>query len=173
MSECPYNNFKNKIFKFINLLREPKKEYGGMPACPFVGAEVDKDKLMIALFDPKECSILEKVEEFTKSNYDSALFVQVSDGDIPFEVTKQYQNFINKLLRENGHGNLKCICFNPNDDLDIEGFNVRSHSPYFLINIAERSVLHQSQKKLINTKYFKKMDEKYLNYLKVKLNKEG
>jgi hypothetical protein len=170
MSECPYQNFRNKVLKFINLLREPKKEYGGMPSCPFVGSEVDRDKLMIALFDPKECSILEKVEEFTKSNYDSALFVQVSD-DIPFEVTRQYQSFINMLLKKNGYGHLKCICFNPNDKLDIDGFNIRSHSPYFLINIAERSVLHQSQKKLINTKYFKKMDQKYLKYLKVKLNK--
>jgi len=169
MSKCPYKNFKSKIFEFINVLRVPRKEYGNMPACPFVGTEVDREKLMIELFDPKECSIIEKVEEFVKSDYDSALFAQVSENSIPFEVTKQYQSFINDLLKENGYGNLKCICFNPNDELDIEGFNVRSNAPYFLINIAERSVLHQSQKKLKNTKYFDKMNQKYLDYLVVKL----
>ena len=54
MSKCPYNNFKSKIFEFINVLRVPRKEYGNMPACPFVGTEVDREKLMIELFDPKE-----------------------------------------------------------------------------------------------------------------------
>ena len=51
MSKCPYTNFKDKILSYINILRTPREEYGNMPVCPFVGAEVDKDKLMIEKFD--------------------------------------------------------------------------------------------------------------------------
>ena len=139
-----------------------------MPPCPFVGAEVDKDKLMISLFDPSKCSILDMIKKFTDSKYESALFVQVSNEQLPSETTKDYQNLINNLMKENGYGHLKCICFNPNDTVDIDGFNIRSHSPYFLINITNRFVLNDSQKKLLNTKYFDKMDKNYLDYLKIK-----
>ena len=36
-TKCPYTNFKDKVMKYIGILRTPRKEYGGMPACPFVG----------------------------------------------------------------------------------------------------------------------------------------
>ena len=53
MSKCPYTNFKDKVMKYINFIRTPRKEYGDLPPCPFVGAEIDKGKLMI---DGKEVS---------------------------------------------------------------------------------------------------------------------
>ena len=165
MSECPY---KNKISKFIEVLREPREEYGGLPACPFVGPEVDQDKLMIGVFDPSKNSIIEMVEIFTKSKYDSALFAQITEEDISGEETFEYQSFINKLLKRSGYDQLKCICFNPNDYVSIDDLNIRSHAPYFLINIADKSVLSIAHKKLLKTKYFDKMNKEYLDYLHVK-----
>ena len=47
MNECPYKNFKSKISKFIDVLRKPRQEFGGLPACPFVGPEVEQGRLMI------------------------------------------------------------------------------------------------------------------------------
>jgi len=67
MSKCPYTNFKDKIKKYIGILRTPREEYGGMPACPFVGPEIDKGKLMIDMFDPKKITLLEKVKELDES----------------------------------------------------------------------------------------------------------
>ena len=168
MSDCPYKNFKNKIAKFIGVLREPRSEYGGMPSCPFVGAEVDKDKLMIEVFDPSKNTIIDMVEKLVQSNYDSALFAQVTEEGISGDETFQYQSFINRAIKKAGYKNLKCICFNPNDAVEIDGFNVRSHAPYFLINIADKSVLGKAHKKLLNTKYFDKMKKEYLDYLQVK-----
>ena len=165
MSGCPY---KNKISQFIDVLREPREEYGGLPACPFVGAEVDQDKLMIGVFDPSENSILEMVEKLTKSKYDSALFAQITEEDISSDETFEYQSFINKLLKKSGYDHLKCICFNPKDCVEVEGFNIRKHAPYFLINIANRDVLSKAHKNLLKTQYFSKMDKKYLDYLHVK-----
>jgi len=168
-TKCPYTNFKSKVLDYIGLLRTPRKEYGGLPACPFVGAEIDKDKLMIDKFDPNETTLLDKIKVFDSlyegHKYDSALFVQVSDEILSGHDTVGYQDYINRTMKENGYGHLKCICFNPNDKLDIDGFNPRSHAPYFLINIATREALNKAHKTLAKTKYYDNMNKRYLKYL--------
>ncbi len=168
MNKCPYTNFKEKVMEYINLIRTPRKEYGDLPPCPFVGAEVDKGKLMIDKFDPNESTLLDKIKEFDAlyegHEYDSALFVQVSEPLSKFD-TVGYQDFINRTMKENGLGRYKCICFNPNDELDIDGFNARSYAPYFLINIATKEVLNKAHKTLSKTKYYDNMNKRYLKYL--------
>ena len=167
MSGCPYKNFRSKVLDFIKVLRTPREEFGGLPPCPFVGSEVDRDKLMIDLFDPSKNTFLEMVDSFVNSNFDSALFVQVSNTEISREETFQYQKFLNKVLKQSGHKDLKCICTNPSETYDADGFNVRQHAPYFLINIANKHVLHKAHNRMLNTKYFDKMSEEYLDYLRV------
>ena len=137
MSKCPYTNFKERVLDYIKFLRTPREEYGNMPICPFVGGEVDKNKLMIEKFDPSKNTLIEMIERLELSDYDSALFVQVAELNLKQKDTVGYQDFINKTLRTNGYKHLKCICFNPNDKLNINGFNARSKAPYFLINIAK------------------------------------
>ena len=167
---CPYTNFKNKILDYIKILRTPREEYGGLPACPFVGAELDKGKLMIDKFDPNEIelgehTLLDKIKTYDESDYDSALFVQVSDEILSAHDTVKYQDFINRTMKEHGYEHLKCICFNPTDKLEINGFNARGHAPYFLINIATREALNKAHKTLSKTNYYNNMNERYLKYL--------
>jgi hypothetical protein len=169
---CPYTNFKNKILDYIGILRTPREEYGGMPACPFVGPELDQGKLMIDKFDPNEGSLLDKVKELEESEYESALFAQVTDEELSGNDTRAYQDFINRTLRTKGYKHLKCICFNPNDDIEVDGFNPRKDAPYFLINIAKKKVLSKAHKSLINTRYFDNFDKRYLDYLMVKQKRE-
>ena len=164
-SKCPYTNFKSKVLDYIGILREPREEYGGLPACPFVGAELDKGKLMIDKFDPNESTLLDKVKAYDESDYDSALFVQVSEEELSNVDTVKYQDFINRTMKEHGYGHLKGICFNPNDKIEIDGFNARSHAPYFLINIATREALDKAHKVLSKTKYYDSMNKRYLKYL--------
>ena len=57
---------------------------------------------------------------------------------------------------------------NPNDTSEVDGLNVRSLAPYFLINIADRKVLSKAHKSLLRTNYFSKMGNEYKKYLKVK-----
>jgi len=170
---CPYTNFKEKVLEYIGILRIPRDEYGGMPACPFVGPELDQEKLMIKKFDPKENTLLEMVKEYDGSDYDSALLVQVSDEILSGHDTVGYQDYINRTMKENGYGHLKCICFNPNDKLEINGFNARSHAPYFLINIATREALNKAHKTLSKTKYYDNMNKRYLDYLHIKTIKDN
>ena len=139
-----------------------------MAPCPFVGAEVDKNKLMIEIFDPEKESIIDKMKKFTESDYDSALFVQKTNELLLSNDTYKYQNFINRLLKKSGFEKYKCICFNPNDTTEVKGFNIRSKSPYFLINVADRKILSKAHKSLLRTNYFTNMGDKYKKYLKVK-----
>ncbi len=165
MNKCPYTNFKQKVLQYIDFIRTPRKEYGGMPACPFAGIELDKGKLMIDKFDPNADTLLDKIKVYDESEYDSALLVQVSDEELSKFDTVGYQDYINKTMKENGYPHLKCICFNPNDELDIDGFNARSHAPYFLINIATREALDKAHNILSKTKYYDNMNKRYLKYL--------
>ena len=168
MSKCPYTNFKEKINSWIKILRTPREEYGGMAPCPFVGAEVDNNRLMVEIFDPEKESIIDKMKKFTESDYDSALFVQKTNELLLSNDTYKYQNFINRLLKKSGFEKYKCICFNPNDTTEVKGFNIRSKSPYFLINVADRKILSKAHKSLLRTNYFTNMGDKYKKYLKVK-----
>tara|TARA_B100002019_G_scaffold293281_1_gene319832 strand:+ start:3031 stop:3546 length:516 start_codon:yes stop_codon:yes gene_type:complete len=171
MSNCPYKNFRSNIENFLNLIRQPRKEFSGFAPCPFVGAEIDRDKLMIDLFDPSKTNILEMVKKLEDSKYDSALFAQICD-DLESHETFQYQSYINKLLKTNGYEHLKCICFNPKDTVNIDGFNIRKKSPYFLINIANKKMLDKAHKNILKTKYFNNMNEEYLDFLQVKKEKK-
>ena len=71
MSKCPYTNFRTKVIDWINILRTPREEYGGFAPCPFVGSEIDRDRLMIELFDPEKETIIDKIEKFHNSKYHS------------------------------------------------------------------------------------------------------
>ena len=98
MSKCPYTNFKQRVMDYIGMLRQPRKEYGDMPVCPFVGAEVDKDKLMIEKFDPEETTLLDIIQKYEESDYDSALLVQIADDVLFSRDTVGYQKFKRKWI---------------------------------------------------------------------------
>ena len=163
----------NEVRDYINnVIRPPREEFGGMPTCPFAGPELDSGRLMIDVVVPGKVSLVQLIEKFMSSNKQSALFAQLSDEELTAEDTKKYQIFINRVLRQAGAKKYKCICFNPNDkDAEVDGFNPRSHAPYFLINIASRDELAKAHKTLMKSKYFDRLNDTYLKFLKVELKK--
>jgi hypothetical protein len=154
----------NEVKDYINnVIRPPREEFGGMPACPFAGPELDSGRLMIGVVIPGKVSLPELIDKFLESGKQSALFAQVSDEQITRDETKQFQIMVNKTLRAMGASEYKCICFNPNDkDTEVEGFNARAHAPYFLINIAGRDELSKAHKTLRKTKYYDHLNSAYL-----------
>ena len=164
----------DKIIKEVedyinNFIRPPREEFGGMPTCPFAGPELDSGRLMIDVVIPGKVSLPELIDKFLSSGKQSALFAQLSDEELTAEDTKKYQRFINRVLKQAGAKDYKCICFNPNDkDTDVNGFNPRQHAPYFLINIASRDELSKAHKTLIKSGYFSNLSDTYLKFLKVK-----
>tara|TARA_R110000744_G_scaffold245194_3_gene361969 strand:+ start:2168 stop:2641 length:474 start_codon:yes stop_codon:yes gene_type:complete len=150
------------------ILRPNRKEFGGVPVCPFAGPELDQGKLMIDIFDPTKGSFLDKMKEFHESKYSSALFAHIKNDNVSSRDTRHYQSFLNKLIKSNGYSQYRIICFNPSDTVsEIDGFNPRQFVPAFLINIADKKELGKAHRIIMKTKYFDKMSDKYKRYLKV------
>ena len=160
---------KQKVVNYINeVISQPRSEFGGMPVCPFAKPELDKDKLMIDIIN-EEQSLGFLLDKYKNSKYDSALLIlELPDGEVlTAEETKEFQVFVNKIIRYKGYKDIKTICFNPHDSVSINGFNPRGKAPYFLINIAGREDLHKAHKSLTKTNYYDNMDVKYKSFLKI------
>ena len=156
-----------KVKKYIVEVLEPSRpELFGFSACPFVKVERVKNKIMYEVLDG-EVKFLDLVKKFDTSNYTTALFIQkLAEGDFfTQEEGLEYQRFINAVMKENGFGKYKNICFNPQESLAVEGFCPRSQAPYFLVNIALRKDLERAHESLVKTKYFDNFPEKYKKYL--------
>ena len=159
----------NKINKVINYIKDvlevPRDEYNGMAACPFAKKERQNDNLYIDVIDEKN-GFFELMDKFLKSNKDNAIFI--NEIDIDNTDTRRYQAFLNKELKKKSLTTHKILCINPKDELSVEGFNVRSKSPYFLILVNNLKEINQAHKKLLETNYFDKMDSNYKKYLGAK-----
>ena len=59
----------------------------------------------------------------------------------------------------------KALCINPNDKLEVDGFNSRALAPCFLVLINNLKHINSAHKTILNTKYYDKMDGKYKKYL--------
>jgi hypothetical protein len=166
---CPYTGIKKRMVGWINhILRPKREEFGGMPVCPWAGAELDQGRLMVDIFDPSKCTFIDKVKEFHDSKYTSALLAHVKNTLISEADTRHYQSFLNKQLKANGYNQYKAICFNPKDSAsDIDGFNPRQFAPAFLINLANKKELSKAHRIILKTDYFKRMSDEYKKYLKV------
>jgi len=162
---CPYTTAKRMIAYIRNVLSVPSDDYGGLPPCPFVKAELDSRKLMLAELDPEQENLLAIIQEFSKSSYESLLVAQkMSVGEsLSAKETGYYQKQVNRILKKMGMKEYKCICFNPNDRVG----RVRQQAPYFLINIARADVLNAAHKKIMQTDYFAYMSEEYVKFLHV------
>ena len=147
-----------------NVLNERRQEFGGKAVCPFAAPELKSNRLMIATVG--EQGLTDLIDQFNKSDYESALFI--IEEDIPAKQTKKFQHFVNLLLSERGMTDYKNICFNPNDDVDIEGYNPRSHAPHFMVNIANKKVLSKAHRGLKKTNYYDKLPRKYRKFLNLK-----
>ena len=162
-------NKKQKVVDYINeVIRPPRQEFGGLPVCPFAGPELDNDKLMIDIINENQ-SLGFLLDKYKNSKYNSALLIlELPEGEtLTAEETKEFQVFVNKVIRYKGYKDIKTICFNPNDSVSINGFNPRGKAPYFLINIAGRKDLHKAHKSLTKTNYYDNMDVKYKSFLKI------
>tara|TARA_B100000963_G_C22543256_1_gene633230 strand:- start:630 stop:1139 length:510 start_codon:yes stop_codon:yes gene_type:complete len=162
-----------RIVKYLtDTIEQPREEFSNFPVCPFAKSERLSGRLKIGVFDPGKTDFVEMVANMKQEGYDSGLFAVYQD-DIPVEIsakdTKKMQTFLNKSLRLAGMKKYKTICFNPNDEVGIDGFNPRSHSPFFLVNVASRDVLNAAHKSLTKTKYFDKLSKQYREFLKLDL----
>ena len=152
-----------KVLDYIeNVLEVPRDEYNGMPVCPFAKKEREGNQIYIDTLSSDNGFII-CMNNFVKSGKNSAVFIQ--DNELNGKETKRYQKFLNNILKKLGLNNWKVLCINPNDKLEVDGFNARSLAPCFMVLINDKKDIYYAHKSMQNTKYYDKMDSKYKKYL--------
>ncbi|MDA8978341.1 hypothetical protein N9F67_00560 [bacterium] len=159
------SNKIEEVLKYIeDYLEVPRSEYGGMSACPFAKKERKSDNIYMDVIEGDN-DFLECLNKFDESGKDNAIFI--SDIEMPCSETKNYQNSLDRELLLNAFIHHKALCINPKDEFEADGFNPRSHSPYFLILINNQKEINLAHKKMTGTSYFDKMNAEYKKYLGV------
>jgi hypothetical protein len=157
---------KNKVISYIeNVLEVPRDEYNGMSVCPFAKKERESDNIYIDTITSDNDFII-CMHNFIESGKNSAVFIQ--NDEIYEKDTKRYQKYLNNILKKWEKSEWKVLCINPDDKLEVDGFNARSLAPCFLVLINNKKEINQAHKNIIKTKYFDKMSKKYKKYLGVK-----
>ena len=157
---------KKKVLSYIkDVLEVPRDEYNGMPTCPFAKQERESNNIYIDTITSDNDFII-CMHNFVKSGKNSAVFIQ--DDVILEKSTKRYQKFLNNILKAMDKSEWKALCINPNDKLEVDGFNARSLAPCFLVLINNKKEIKIAHDNILKTKYYDKMSEKYKKYLGVK-----
>ena len=157
---------EEKVLSYIkDVLEVPRDEYNGMPTCPFAKKEREDNNIYIDTLSHDNDFIV-CMHNFVKSSKNSAVFIQ--NDELDEEATKRYQHFLNNTLKTLDLSNWKALCINPNDNLEVDGFNARSLSPCFLVLINDKKDIYYAHKNMQDTKYYDKMDRKYKKYLGIK-----
>ena len=166
-----------ELIRYFTYLMENNANFGDMPVCPFLKAELET--MVIEEFDPKQTkeSLLDRVikwnnEERLLDKSTSILFLQFSPENHTIkELHKlKYQSYLNQHLINNTiTHDLKSICFDPNELFIPAGEATRKLAPTFLIAITTHDRLSDAHGKLLKTNWFdtyKKTADKYdpLNY---------
>ena len=155
---------KDKVIEYIkNELETPRDEYNGMSACPFAKKERETDNIYYDEISGNNDFII-CMHKFVKSGKNSAVFTQ-EHAKFSERDTKRYQHFLNKILEASDLDKWKALCINPNDTLDVDGFNIRSLAPCFMVLINNRKDIYYAHKANKKTKYYDKMSGKYKKYL--------
>jgi len=154
---------EDKVISYIkDVLEVPRDEYNGMPTCPFAKKEREDNQIYIDTLSSDNGFIV-CMNNFVKSGKKSAVFIQ--NNELSERETKRYQKFLNNTLKALDLSNWKVLCINPNDNLEVDGFNARSLAPCFMVLINDKKDIYYAHKSMQNTKYYDKMDSKYKKYL--------
>jgi len=155
---------EEEVIKWIkNVLEVPREEYNGMPTCPFARKERENDNIYYDEISGDNDFII-CMHKFLASKKKSAVFIQ-EHAEFSEKDTKKYQKFLNNILKALDLKNWKALCINPNDNLEVDGFNARSLAPCFMVLINDKKDIYYAHKSMKNTKYYDKMDSKYKKYL--------
>ena len=160
---------KKKIKEYIKLLSKPRKEFGGMPTCPYAQAHVNEGKMDIREWDPKKTDIMDELLKFNKDEYQSTAWFVKDMSDIFKKGTSEevdtWTNDVNKRLLEDNDVEFVMVTFNPNDKYSVDGYNPRSLAPYFIIGVVYLEELNDSHEKLEDSKYFENLTGEYKEQL--------
>ena len=161
-----------KAYQYLHWLTTPHESFSNIAVCPFIEPEIKREQLYIDIWYPSQKSFMKCMEDFYQADKNSALFVCPNTETIDWsevERSKIQAQITSKLKNTPMFSDYKSLCFSPWEDFTAGGgISTRKPSPYFMINVANRTHLSQSHKQLQKSAYFANFTHDELGRLKVK-----
>ena len=143
-----------------------------MPICPFIQGDLQTGNIKFMVYNSNmNKSLIEMIDEWDKSNFKTGLTLHIGDN-MKSVKRKPYQKFLNEQIKAHDMKHIKLLVFSPFEDFKVGGLDTRKKAPCVLYNLAKRSDLSESQKKLKKTKWYDNLlteDFKQLNIKKHKI----
>ena len=160
------------MFEYLDFLQTPNPTFNNMPLCPFIAGDLQTGNIKFMVYtSDMDKSLIEVIKEWKESDFKTGLILHVGD-DMKNIKRRKYQTFINKQIKEHDMKHIKLLVFSPYDDFKVGGLETRKKAPCVLYNLAKRSDLSESQKKLKKTKWYDNLLKEDLKRLGVKKHKK-
>ena len=143
-----------------------------MPICPFIAGDLQTGNIKFMVYNSNmDKSLIEIIQEWRESDFKTGLILHVGD-DMRDVKRKKYQKFINQQIKESGMKDIRLLMFSPFEDFKLRDIETRKKAPCVLYNLAKRSDLSESQKKLKKTKWYDNLLTEDFKQLNIKKHKK-
>ena len=143
-----------------------------MPICPFIQGDLQTGNIKFMVYNSNmNKSLIEMIQEWEQSDFKTGLILHIGD-DMKSVKRKPYQKFLNEQIKEYNMKHIKLLVFLPFEDFNIGGVDTRKKAPCVLYNLAKRSDLSESQKKLKKTKWYDNLLTEDFKLLNIKKHKK-
>ena len=161
-----------KLFEYLEFLQTPHPNFNNMPICPFIQGDLHTDNIQFIVYNSEmNKSLVDVVKEWKESRYKTGLILHIGD-DLETIKRKPYQKFLNEQIKEHNMKHIKLLVFSPFEDFKVGGLETRKKAPCVLYNLAKRSDLSESQKKLKKTKWYDDLLTEDFKRLNIKKHKK-
>ena len=160
------------MFEYLDFLQTPNPTFNNMPICPFIAGDLQTGNIKFMVYNSTmETSLIEMIQEWEQSDFKTGLILHVGD-DMKSIKRKPYQKFLNEQIKDHDMKHIKLLVFSPFEDFKVGGLDTRKKAPCVLYNLAKRSDLSESQKKLKKTKWYDNLLTEDFKQLNIKKHKK-
>ena len=156
----------DKVLLYLVWLQTPNENFGNMPVCPFIKADLDNEEILF-LTQTKKDEFIDLVKKWDESGKKTGLIIQMNMPQYG-DKRRKYQILLNKKIEEvweRGPEQPKVLVFDPTEQWSLAGVETRKRAPTLLINIARRKDLSEAHSTLQKTKWYDKLSDEDLKLL--------
>ena len=165
--------------EYLDFLQTPNPNFNDMPICPFIQGDLHTGNIKFMVYNntinnmipEMDSGFIDMVREWKDSDFKTGLILHVGD-EMKSVKRKPYQKFLNEQIKEHNMKHIKLLVFSPYDDFKVGGLETRKKAPCVLYNLAKRSDLSESQKKLKKTKWYDNLLTEDFKQLNIKKHKK-
>ena len=156
----------DKVLLYLVWLQTPNENFGNMPVCPFIKADLDNEEILFLTQTKKE-EFIDLVKKWDESGKKTGLIIQMNMPQYG-EKRKKYQTLLNRKIKEvwpKSDDQPKVLVFDPTENWSLADVETRKMAPTLLINLARRKDLREAHRTLTKTKWYDKFSNEDLKRL--------